>query len=397
MAGLVPIIIGFGVNGWNVYRALRREGIRPLVIDNDPDSIFWKCAGAAKFTYSRELSGPMIVDCLNSLADEGGDYVLISALEDTVSTLNEHRNALRPNVRLLFPCRDTVRMLLDKKAFYKTATSLNCTISPMYFLEQDDWLAVSWENETSFPCIVKTRTKMYVRGLAKAYLVANKAELVETFKTISLLEGVRPRDIVIQEWVPGPDDRVIFCMQYYCQSKPLISFVGRKIRQWRPQVGGTASATAIDDPEALTEATRFFQSVRMEGICSMEFKRSSKNGRLYMIEPTACRADYQEGVAVANGYNIPFAAYAAAVGQLSYQPAPTPNPLKWVYLGSDYMAAAQYVSEGKLSWSDWLKSLRGPKAFAIFAWEDPRPFLELVRRKVIGRLIPWSGGSSKAS
>ena len=129
----------------------------------------------------------------------------------------------------------------------------------------------------------------------------------------------------------------------------------------------------------------------------MEFKRSSKNGRLYMIEPTACRADYQEGVAVANGYNIPFAAYAAAVGQLSYQPAPTPNALKWVYVGSDYMAAAQYVSEGKLSWSDWLKSLRGPKAFAIFAREDPRPFLELVRRKVIGRLIPWSGGSSKAS
>jgi predicted ATP-grasp superfamily ATP-dependent carboligase len=183
-------------------------------------------------------------------------------------------------------------------------------------------------------------------------------------------------------------------MQYYdANCEPAISFVGRKIRQWRPETGGTASAEPIQQTEALREATRFFRAVRMRGICSMEFKWSSADRKLYMIEPTACRADYQEGVAIANGYNIPLAAYADAVGRRYACLKPRKKPVKWLHMGDDYLSAAHYVRHGGLTWREYARSLSGPRCYAIYASEDRDPFFELMRRKVAGkfkRLCSWN-------
>ena len=41
MSRVIPIVIGFQINGWNVYRSLRSRGVRPLVFDSEPDSVFW--------------------------------------------------------------------------------------------------------------------------------------------------------------------------------------------------------------------------------------------------------------------------------------------------------------------------------------------------------------------
>ena len=381
---MTPLIVGFAVNGWNVYRALRREGLRPLAIDDDRGSIFWRCRGA-DLLYARKLNGPDLIRTLNSLESTGREYVLISALEETVNTLNRHRDELEPHIHLHFPERSTVEMLLDKRLFYETARSNGFRIYPMYFVG-DDWRLEGHRNGVQFPCIIKKKTKIYVPGVAKAYRVASMHELEERLEQISRYPGIRPTDLVIQEWVPGGDTEVIFCMQYYdSAANPLMSFTGKKIRQWRPQTGGTSAAAAVDAPDALAETTRFFRAVGMHGLCSMEFKRSLADGKLYMIEPTVCRADYQESTAVSNGYNLLYAMYCAAVGRALPAANPPRRPVIWVNVGDDFKSARQYMAEGRLSWFGWWKSLRGPKCYAIFAWEDPWPFVELIRRKFRNR------------
>lgn len=388
---MTPLIIGFSVNGWNVARALHQLPVAPLVLDDDPSSIFWK-AKKVQLVRAPALRGEALLECLRSAVRGEENYVLISATEEAVRTLSERRSEVPANVQLLFPEHDTVDLLLDKRRFYARAVELGHRISRMHFLQ-------SWEaaeaRQVRFPCIVKGRVKLYVPGVAKAYRVDHAAGLRSVLDTLSRAPGLKPEDVVIQEWVPGGDDRVLFCMQYYDRSGQLrASFVGRKIRQWRPQIGGTASAEPYQDAEALEQTTRFFQAVGMRGICSMEFKRSLQDGQLYMIEPTACRADYQEGVAVANGCNIPLLAYLDAAG-IAYSPngqAPA-RPVKWLHAGDDYAAAAQYMARGELSWRQWLGSLRGPKSYAIYTPQDPGPFLELLKRKAknrMARLNPWS-------
>ena len=90
---------------------------------------------------------------------------------------------------------------------------------------------------------LKTAAKMYVPGMQKAYRIESAAGLRQTVRHLATLDGLRPKDLVLQEWVPGGDGDVVFCMQYYgSNGRPMVSFVGKKIRQWRPETGGTASA-----------------------------------------------------------------------------------------------------------------------------------------------------------
>jgi D-aspartate ligase len=380
---LIPILVGFGVNGWNVCRALSREGIRPLVLDNDPASIFWSCR-SAELVYAESLSGEGLPELLNALVDSRREYVILSAIEEAVRTLSEYRDRLAPNLRLPYPPHATVAALLDKRRFYEQATARGFRLSPMYFLE--DWDQFDGPEPGGFPCVIKTRRKVYLPGLAKAYRVAGPAEVHVILRELSTIPGLRPDDLVIQEWVPGGDREVVFCLHYYDGSgKAVASFVGRKIRQWPPETGGTASALATEDPEALGESLRFFESFGMRGLCSMEFKRSARDGRLHLIEPTVCRADYQEGVAVANGVNLPFIAYANLAGGRPGLTKPGRRPVKWIHLGSDYQAASHYMQRGELSRWDWLRSLCGPASFAVLDPRDPGPFRELLRRKIANR------------
>jgi predicted ATP-grasp superfamily ATP-dependent carboligase len=375
-----PLIIGLGVNGWNVARALWAGGVEPVVIDNDRDSIFWR-SRRLRPVHAERLCGPPLLRALREVVCDGAPCLLISATEEAVDYLNSNRDQLPAALRLDFPEAGTVSALLDKKEFHRLARSAGCAIYPMYFFDRG-WNVEGGIEQVKFPCILKTRRKMYVSGLAKAYRISGPAELRHETERLARLPGLDPRDLLLQQWVPGGDGDVIFCLQYYGpESRPLLSFTGRKIRQWPPGTGGTASAMPVQLPAAAEEATRFFRSVNMRGLCSMEFKRSPADGSLSMIEPTVCRADYQEGTALVNGVNLPLAMYAAHAGLPPPPVREPPRPAIWVHVGPDYQSARK---QGLTPWQ-WWRSLAGPKSYAVFTSEDVGPAAELLRRKLLGK------------
>jgi predicted ATP-grasp superfamily ATP-dependent carboligase len=385
---MTPLILGLGINGWNVARALLRGGVRPVILDDTPSSIFWSSRKLKPIPVSA-LHGEPLLEALQLLDQTGHRFVLISALEESIAFLNLNRARVPASIRLCFPPAAVLDMLLDKRLFYERARQLEMPVTPMYFLEPGQWRLAG--GNPNFPCVLKTRRKVYVQGLKKAYMVNSHEELCGVLDQIRRLEGVQPEDFLIQEWVPGGDGDVFFCLQYYGPDGELrASFTGRKIRQWPPLVGGTSSAEPADAPPVEELTTRFFRSIAMRGICSMEFKRSAADGRFYMIEPTACRADYQEGVAIANGCNIPLAMFHAECG-LPWTPPPRPSsPTAWVNAGDDLQSASAAAGR-KLGWFEWWRSLPGRKEFAIFCREDWGPFAELIRRKIAGRLRRLAG------
>ena len=83
-----------------------------------------------------------------------------------------------------------------------------------------------------------------------------KAVVVEKIKQgVSAYREQGEGEVILEEWIPGKDGDVYFCLQAYSEnSEPLASFTGRKIRQWPPLIGGTASAEPADVPE-LEETT----------------------------------------------------------------------------------------------------------------------------------------------
>ena len=51
-------------------------------------------------------------------------------------------------------------------------------------------------------------------------------------------------DLMVQEWIKGPDTELYFCLQYRGAGGTVASFTGRKLSIWPPDVGTTASCIA---------------------------------------------------------------------------------------------------------------------------------------------------------
>jgi predicted ATP-grasp superfamily ATP-dependent carboligase len=106
------------------------------------------------------------------------------------------------------------------------------------------------------------------------------------------------------------------------------------------------------------------------GFCSVEYKRDPRTDLFYITEPTIGRVNLQIGTAVANGANIPARAYFHLTGQPDPGEPPREKPRTWIYLDRDFRTASYYVKRGELTWGGWLRSISGPKAFAVWRFTD---------------------------
>ena len=234
-----------------------------------------------------------------------------------------------------------------------------------------------------FPCVLKPTTKHaeYAKRFAKAYRVTAISEVERLWSSMREIVD----EVIVQEWIEGGDSDVYFCLQYRGPDREPFSFVGRKICQWPPLVGGTASC--VPAPEAADELTtltnRFFASVGFVGIGSMEYKRDRRDGKFYMVEPTVGRTDYQEEVASINGVNIPLAAYLGELGALPPERTDA-NPARgWC----DPIAYAKARAAGS---PDPIATLApGIKICdAYFRVDDPMPYISL-KLEPIRRRLSW--------
>jgi predicted ATP-grasp superfamily ATP-dependent carboligase len=210
------------------------------------------------------------------------------------------------------PGEELMRQLLDKLSFQTLARELGFAIPKAVRLSQPD--ITSLLEDLRFPCVIKPaiKTAGYEKRFRKAYRVATREEALQIWQQIGECTSVA----IMQEWIEGGDSEVYFCLQYRPPSgQGVTSFVGRKLRQWPPLVGGTGSCVPAPEAAELVSTTnRFFSAVGFVGLCSMEFKRDSRDGTFYLVEPTVGRTDFQEEVATLNGVNIPFAAYRGELG-----------------------------------------------------------------------------------
>jgi predicted ATP-grasp superfamily ATP-dependent carboligase len=67
--------------------------------------------------------------------------------------------------------------------------------------------------------------------------------------------------------------------------------------------------------------------------------------------------------------------YLDLTGQAPAPRRETAQGVKWLESIADFYAFKQYHERGELTFKEWFKSMWGAKVFALFAWDDPLPFL----------------------
>lgn len=374
------VVLGSGVNGLGVARSIARARVPVWLLDVDARKPEMRTR-AARPLQIRGLHGQTLIDELEHLGGTrfaGVRPVLLLTQEESVKTISRHRDRLAPFYRFSLPSQDTVDALLHKYGFQRLAEQYDAPIPRLVRITTQADLPEL--ERLRYPAVVKPgeRNAGYSRQFKKAYRVESIAEAGDLVRSIL---AVMP-DVVVQEWIEGPDSNIHFCLQYLDrESRAVASFTGRKIRSWPPNVGGTASCIAAPEAHAELSATtaRFFRDAGVTGMAGMEYKRDARTGEFRMVEPTIGRTDYQEEVATLNGVNLPFAAYCSELGLLVPSPATTRTRAVWRVRPEDEQSALlQHQRPG----SGFPRGSR--LTDALWRWDDPMPFvaqnLQRVRR-----------------
>ena len=390
------VVLGAGLNGLGVARSLSRENVPVWLLDSEARRPEMR-TGAASPLAVRSLQGDVLIEDLVRLAATrfaGVRPVLFLTQEESVKTVSRHREQLAGLYRITLPPVDLVDALLHKEGFQRLAEQLGSPIPPLVHVRTPADLPSI--EKLRFPVVVKPgeRNADYGHQFKKAYRVESVPEGMELIRRILPVMA----DIVVQEWIEGPDSSIYFCLQYLDASGHVAaSFTGRKIRSWPPQVGGTASCVAAPEfHEELSAMTaQFLRAAGVVGMASMEYKRDVRSQEFRMVEPTVGRTDYQEEVATLNGTNLPYAAWCSEVGRPVPSPAPGHRPVVWRVQSEDLQSAA---AQGQSLAQGYPRG--GRVADALWRWRDPVPGLaqrlQRVRRALHNRTLKLLRGSPAA-
>lgn len=370
------VVIGLDcITGLQTARILAARGIGVIGIAADRKHFACRTRVCEEILFA-DTGGSELLSTLEGIAPRLGDKaVLFPCTDPSVLALSRDRDRLEHAYHLVLPEHEVVETLMDKISFYTYAEEHGLPIPRTVFLTtRDDAEAAA--GSLSFPCVLKPplKTPTWEKEVKlKAFRASGPRDLLAFYDRASAWTNV----LIAQEWIEGGEDNLFSCNCYFDRdSKPAVTFVARKIRQWPPQTGTSSLGEECRNDEVLRETIRLFEAVGFRGLCYLEMKRDERTGRHFIVEPNVGRPTGRSAIAEAGGVELLYAAYCDAAG------LPLPPNLeqrysgaKWIYFRWDVQSALSYWWRGELTLREWRSSWRGRKVDAVFSRTDPLPFV----------------------
>ncbi len=380
------LVVGLEVNGLGVARALARNGI-PCIGYSTPPWHPSRWTNSCRVIPATEWTEEAVVDDLMRIGQTlSAKAPIMITKDETVMWISETREQLGRYYEINLPDPSVVDLLMDKQKFTELALAEGWPVPRTWYVSSREEL-MSRLGGIVYPCILKPAVKnseFRSKAPEKAWRIFDVDELVRVYEMVAQWE----KEVVIQEWIEGGDDRVAYCLTYYDRnSRPLALYAGRKLRQWPIECGVTAMA----EPAPRGWASRIidltdtiFRKVGYRGLGSIEYKMRPGSDEPVIMEPTVGRTNKQNEIAVVNGQNIPAIAYYDLIGS-GYFPAYTNlKPVKLIDGWAERKAALTYYRAGRLTVSDWLADWRGKKRYMRVRMSDPGPAAALIYKNVRG-------------
>jgi predicted ATP-grasp superfamily ATP-dependent carboligase len=149
---------------------------------------------------------------------------------------------------------------------------------------------------------------------------------------------------------------------------------------------------AVDIPELRELASQLLRTIHYTGLAEVEFMWDVKQSQFKLLEVNA-RLWAWHGLAIAAGLDLPYVAFANALGQKPSCGA-VRKGAKWIELLKDVRVAALDIRAGTLSIRQYLTSLQGLTTFAVLSVFDPMPFIAelfIILRVGLKRLVSKIG------
>ncbi len=369
------VIIGGHYLSLGAARNLASNGIPVCVVDSEV------CVAQFSRRVRKTFRSPPVqhgdgaafVTFLSALAHQAGlhDWVVFASTDQAVWVLAQNHERLSQIYRLTTAPWDVVQHFYDKRLTHRLAleqgVSTPETVNPG---SEAALAALSLE----YPVVLKPAITTHLSTVTKkkAYRAGNPTELLECYRLMASI--MDPAEILVQALIPGRAENLYSYGGLFQDGRPVAGVAVRRPRQ-HPMEFGRASTLVetIDCPELERLAGRLLAGTGYSGLAEVEFMHDPRHGRFELLEVNARIWGWQS-IARRAGVDLPFLAYAQALRQVT-TPGISQVGVKWIRLITDTPTALGEMREGRLSFSQYVRSLRGKKEFAVLSASDPLPFV----------------------
>lgn len=380
-----PLALLLGSGGVEILRSLAMVGVSAGVVApaRDPAHCSRHAQSVLTWDWSPDRNDAALASRLVAFGRQQAEPpVLIYGTEQSMLFVSRQRDLLANGFRFVVPDPALVEAVHDKVQFARLADAVPLPVPRTLVLDPDQPDPPEECAQLNFPLIVKptTRDESWESGLgveSKALRVESMQQMGELWPRLQKLS----KPPLAQEYIVGPESAIVSYHVYMDDRGGIAGeFTGRKIRTVPAEYGFTSSLSITDDA-AVTEAGReVCRKLDLRGVAKLDFKYGP-DGRLHLLEINARFSLWAHAGARA-GVNLPALVYADLTGRP--RPAETASRAGTHWVHPKDLHAARSAGMSTAAWLRWV--WRQKPVLAMWRWNDPLPFLNLVAGRLGNKL-----------
>jgi predicted ATP-grasp superfamily ATP-dependent carboligase len=305
----------------------------------------------------------------------GGRPVLIPSADQFVTAMARHAVQLEPHFRFCQDAAAVQGLMATKQRQYDLASDHGLPVPLTRFVSSAADLA-DFASAARFPCLFKPLHAREWARLPEGHpfrgrqlvLAATGEELSEKYRSVADLNP----QVVMQEVIEGPDTaKLVYLSCYGRDGRRLGACIVRQLRTAPIYFGSASVVEPVADPEADQLCDGFLRGVGYAGICELEIKRDTRDGRIKLIEANP-RYSVTADAAPYAGVEIGWLHYLDLIGQPVAFVTHDGRDFRHIVLLRDFSTFRSYRRAGLLTWWGFLRSYRPPVGFFDFDLRDWR-------------------------
>jgi predicted ATP-grasp superfamily ATP-dependent carboligase len=289
-----------------------------------------------------------------------------------VGFLSDNYDKLSEKFVLSISRKEITDIAFNKRNTYQTAKNAGIPIPESYYPDKIEELE-NLEKNLKYPVIIKPAVMyhFYKKAGKKVFLCRNREEL---FLNYALALKIIPGDeVIIQEMLQGGASKLYSFASYAKDGHVYGSFIANRVRQ-KPMDFGVATtfAKSVTSEKIDELARKFLLSIRYSGVSEVEFMFDDKSGNFKLIEINP-RTWKWHTMSNKIGINLIKMLIDDLNGNEIKEQHNTIENIGWIEQLTDTFIVISEILKGRMSWKEYLKSVRIPKEYATWDRKDPLP------------------------
>jgi predicted ATP-grasp superfamily ATP-dependent carboligase len=361
--------------GLNLMRDLEQKGIRVVGVDCHRENPGFRSRYGRSFLCPNPDKEPenWVAFMLSLAAAMGETPVLIAAADIFVTAVGRHAQVLGEHFIFSESGCTLQAALTTKEKQYALAREYGFP-SPRSAYVQTVSELEDFCDRARFPVLLKPRAHREWESLPSDNLLCGRKtvsagireELISHYGKVAALVP----QAIAQEEIVGPDSAKYCYLSVYARAgHRLGACVVQELRAYPLLYGCATLVEPVVDEEIDTVCNKFLLSLGYIGICEIELKRDTRDGKLLLIEVNP-RFSGTGDCARYTGVEMGYIHYLDLIGKTPSPVVATKFNFRHMMLVNDLTAFPKYFAQGLVGWWEYFRSLSGPTEFFDFDLKD---------------------------